>query len=122
MSNKKAVKESTETLEYIMTDDHEFVGVIDSSALMEFIIEPDGNVHVTAGEIDKDKFDELCIAWLLLKHPDNVIKHDDDQSYDDYLIGRLEDAVTLIKNGNHHMAIASLLADISLLKSPDNKL
>jgi len=53
---------------------------------------------------------------------DEILEDDDEQIYffDKYLIGRLEDAISLINGGKHHMAVASLLADISLLKGPNN--
>ena len=69
-----------ETLFYI--EHHkELVGVCDKSAGIEFISDKFGMVHINSdgniNHLSKEKFKNLCIAWLALEYPE-VLKYDNE--------------------------------------------
>lgn len=79
MSNVIPIK--SDTLHYIPNGkDKTWIGVFDNEGHVEFRNREGGNVvDVTASKtegINKEKFKELCIAWLAMNFPE-VIKFDD---------------------------------------------
>ena len=75
---------NSETLFYIPDESSELLmkGVGDSAGMIEFI-NSQKNRTVTVfvegpGNISKEKFKSLCIAWLALNYPDVL-------NYDDYI-------------------------------------
>jgi hypothetical protein len=77
------VELNSETLYYIPSNSREggFDGVGDSAGMIEFVNNDEkGTLNVFSqgtGQISKEKFKSLCIAWLALNYPD-VIKFDDE--------------------------------------------
>jgi len=80
---------NSETLFYITNGmgGKEIIGVGDSAGMIEFIDDKlKGVVHVCmegSGEISKEKFKSLCIAWIAMNSPE-ILKEDksDEEGFD----------------------------------------
>ena len=75
------VELNSDTLFYIKGNGEDFDGVGDSESAIEFFNASGGTVSVYQGKkvsIDRNKFKQLCIAWLALNYPDSLNSQHED--------------------------------------------